>query len=88
MTEKIIKKENVEYKLTCSLFTEWNRPAKYRFKLQQREIGKRKWKDLKGEECRVYTEKDIVLQHISEEDMLELAFEEYKKYNPSNSNMF
>ena len=51
MTEKIIKKENVEYKLTCSLFIEWNRPAKYRFKLQQREIGKRKWKDLKGEEC-------------------------------------
>lgn len=49
---------------------------------------KRKWLDLKGEECRVYTEKDIVLQHISEEDMLELAFEEYKKYNPSNSNMF
>lgn len=35
MTEKIIKKENVEYKLTCSLFMEWNRPAKYRFKLQQ-----------------------------------------------------
>lgn len=60
MTEKIIKKENVEYKLTCSLFMEWNRPAKYRFKLQQREQGKRKWKDLKGEECRVYTEKDIV----------------------------
>lgn len=88
MTEKIIKKENVEYKLTCSLFMEWNCPAKYRFKLQQREIGKRKWKYLKGEECRVYTEKDIVLQHISEEDMLELAFEEYKKYNPSNSNMF
>lgn len=88
MTEKIIKKENVEYKLTCSLFMEWNRPAKYGFKLQQREIGKRKWKDLKGEEHRVYTEKDIVLQHISEEDMLELAFEEYKKYNPSNSNMF
>lgn len=88
MTEKIIKKENIEYKLTCNLFTEWNRPAKYKFKLQQRERGKRKWKYLKGEECRVYTEKDIVLQHISEEDMLELAFEEYKKYNPSNSNMF
>lgn len=88
MTEKIIKKENVEYKLTCSLFMEWNRPAwyiKYRFKLQQRECGKRKWLNLKGEEC---TEKDIILQHISEEDMLELAFEEYKKYNPSNSNMF
>lgn len=34
MTEKIIKKENVEYKLTCSLFMEWNRSAKYRFKLQ------------------------------------------------------
>ena len=40
MTEKIIKKEDVEYKLTCSLFMEWNRPAKYRFKLQQRECGK------------------------------------------------
>lgn len=84
MTEKIIKKENVEYKLTCSLFMEWNRPAKYRFKLQQREIGKRKWKDLKGEECRVYTEKDIVLQYVSKEDVLELAFEEYKKYYPNN----
>lgn len=83
MTEKIIKKENVEYKLTCSLFMEWNRPAKYGFKLQQREIGERKWKDLKGEEYRVYTEKDIVLQHMSEEDMLELAFEEYKKYSPN-----
>lgn len=88
MTEKIIKKENIEYKLICNLFIEWNRSAKYKFKLQQREQGKRKWKDLKGEECRVYIEKDIVLQHISEEDMLELAFEEYKKYNPSNSNMF
>lgn len=88
MTEKIIKKENIEYKLICNLSIEWNRPAKYKFKLQQREQGKRKWKDLKGEECRVYTEKDIVLQHISEEDMLELAFEEYKKCNPSNSNMF
>lgn len=88
MTEKIIKKENVEYKLTCSLVMEWNRPAKYRFKLHQREPGKRKWKDLKGEGYRVYTEKDIVLQHMSEEDMLELAFEEYKKYNPSNSDMF
>ena len=42
MTEKIIKKESVEYKLTCSLFIEWNRPAKYGFKLQQREHGKRK----------------------------------------------
>lgn len=83
MTEKIIKKEDVEYKLTCSLFMEWNRPAKYRFKLQQREIGKRKWEDLKGEEHRVYTEKDIVLQHMSEEDVLELAFEEYKKYLPN-----
>lgn len=37
MTEKIIKKENIEYKLICNLFTEWNRPAKYKFKLQQRE---------------------------------------------------
>lgn len=25
MTEKIIKKENIEYKLICNLFTEWNR---------------------------------------------------------------
>lgn len=83
MTEKIIKKEDVEYKLTCSLFMEWNRPAKYRFKLQQREIGKRKWRDLKGKEHRVYIEKDIVLQHMSEEDVLELAFEEYKKYSPN-----
>jgi hypothetical protein len=41
MTEKIIKKEDVEYKLTCSLFIEWNRLAKYRFKLQQRECGKK-----------------------------------------------
>lgn len=32
MTEKIIKKENIEYKLICNLFTEWNRPAKYKFK--------------------------------------------------------
>lgn len=48
MTEKIIKKENIEYKLICNLFIEWNRPAKYKFKLQQREQGKRKWKDLKG----------------------------------------
>ena len=42
MTEKIIKKEDVEYKLACTLSMEWNRPAKYRFKLQQRERGKRK----------------------------------------------
>ena len=88
MTEKIIKKGGVEYKLTCSLSMEWNRPAKYRFKLQQRECGKRKWLDLKGEDYRVYTEKDIVLKHVSKEDVLELAFEEYKKYSPSNSNMF
>lgn len=88
MTEKIIKKENIEYKLICNLFTEWNRPAKYKFKLQQREQGKRKWKDLKGEECRVYTEKDIVLKYVSKEDVLELAIEEYKKYSLSNSNMF
>lgn len=88
MTEKIIKKEGVEYKLTCSLSMEWNRPAKYGFKLQQRECGKRKWLDLKGEDYRVYTEKDIVLKHVSKEDVLELAFEEYKKYIPSNSNMF
>ena len=88
MTEKIIKKENIEYKLICNLFTEWNRPAKYKFKLQQREQGKSKWKDLKGEECRVDTEKDIVLKYVSKEDVLELAFEEYKKYSPSNSNMF
>lgn len=88
MTEKIIKKEDVEYKLTCNLVMEWNRPAKYRFKLQQREIGKRKWLDLKGEDHRVYTEKDIVLEHVSKEDVLELAFEEYKKYSPSNGDMF
>jgi hypothetical protein len=25
---------------------------------------------------------------IKKEDVLELAFEEYKKYNPSNSDMF
>lgn len=84
MTEKIIKKENVEYKLTCSLVMEWNRPAKYGFKLQQREIGKREWKDLKGEEYRVYTEKDIVLKYVNKEDVLELAFEEYKKYSPNS----
>lgn len=84
MTEKIIKKEDVEYKLTCSLFMEWNRPAKYRFKLQQRECRKRKWLDLKGEEYLVYTEKDIVLQYVSKEDVLELAFEKYKKYYPNN----
>ena len=48
MTEKIIKKEDVEYKLACTLSMEWNRPA-YRFKLQQRERGKRKWRDLFGE---------------------------------------
>lgn len=84
MTEKIIKKEDVEYKLTCSLFMEWNRPAKYRFKLQQRECGKREWLDLKGEEYLVYTEKDIVLQYVSKEDVLELTFEEYKKYYPNN----
>lgn len=30
MTEKIIKKENVEYKLTCSLFIEWNRRVQYK----------------------------------------------------------
>lgn len=84
MTDKIIKKEDVEYKLTCSLSMEWNRPAKYRFKLQQRGCGKRKWLDLKGEEYKVYTEKDIVLKHVSKEDVLELAFEEYKKYSPNS----
>lgn len=63
MTEKIIKKENIEYKLTCNLYIEWSRPAKYRFRLYQREPGKRKWLDLKGEECKVCTEKDIVLKH-------------------------
>lgn len=88
MTEKIIKKEDVEYKLTCILSIEWNRPAKYRFKLQQRERGKRKWRDLFGEEYKVYTEKDIILKYVSKEDVLELAFEEYKKYNPSNGGMF
>ena len=88
MTEKIIKKEDVEYKLACTLSIEWNRPAKYRFKLQQRERGKRKWRDLFGERYLVYTEKDVVLEHISKDDVLELAFEEYKKYSPSNNDMF
>lgn len=84
MTEKIIKKEDVEYKLTCSLTMGWNRLAKYRFKLQQRERGKRKWLDLKGEEYMVHTDKNVVLQYVSKEDVLELAFEEYKKYSPNS----
>lgn len=63
---------------------EWNHSARYRFKLQQRERGKRKWCDLKGEEYTVYTEKDIVLKYVSKEDVLELAFEEYKKYSPNS----
>lgn len=42
MTEKIIKKEDVEYKLTCNLLVAWNHSAKYRFKLEQREQGKKK----------------------------------------------
>ena len=88
MTEKIIKKEDVEYKLTCSLFVSWNDSAKYRLKLVQREQVKRKWRDLFGEEYKVYTEKDIILKYVSKEDVLELAFEEYKKYNPSNGGMF
>ena len=88
MTEKIIKKEDVEYKLTCSLLVAWNHSAKYRFKLEQRGQGKRKWRDLFGEEYKVYTEKDIILKYVSKEDVLELAFEEYKKYNPSNGGMF
>lgn len=88
MTEKIIKKEDVEYKLTCSLFVAWNHSAKYRSKLEQREQGKRKWRDLFGEEYKVYTEKDVILKYVSKEDVLELAFEEYKKYNPSNGDMF
>ena len=88
MTEKIIKKGDVEYKLTCRLLVEWNQSAKYRFKLEQRELGKRKWLDLYGEEYKVYTEKDIVLEYVSKEDVLELAFEEHKKYSPSNSDIF
>lgn len=84
MTEKIIKKEGVEYKLTCSLVVEQIRPAKYKFKLHQRECGKRKWKDLKREEYFVYTDRNVVLQYVSEEDVLELAFEEYKKYSPNS----
>ena len=47
MTEKIIKKENIEYKLICNLSIEWNRPAKYKFKLQQREQGKKKMEGFK-----------------------------------------
>ena len=80
MTEKIIKKENVEYKLTCSLFMEWNRPAKYRFKLQQREIGKRKWKDLKGGDLFIY--KDVMYEIVHKD-----KWETYCKYVNDKSHL-
>lgn len=52
MTEKIIKKEDVEYKLTCTLSMEWNRPAKYRFKLHSKESEEK-------ENGGIYLERDI-----------------------------
>lgn len=60
----------------CSLVMEWNRPAKYKFKLHQRECGKRKWLDLKGEKYLVYTEKD---KRLSSEWVNVKGFDTYRK---------
>ena len=64
MTDLILKKGEIEFKLSCRL--DLNFGHRYLFKLMQRQKGKKKWIEIKGYEnsYRVNTEMDDILKYV------------------------
>ena len=86
MTEKIFRKENIEYKLECRLTLHaFGSTFSYLFKLMQRDNGKRKWRELKGYErtYRVTTEMKDILLYLKKDEVIEVANIEHQFYKPN-----
>lgn len=88
MTEMIFPQEKRDLKLTCTMRSEMlGHSVRYSFKLEQREKGKRKWKEIKEEDrqYRVNTAMANVLKYLSKDQVMELAELEHNKYAPTES---
>lgn len=83
MTEKIFKKEDKIYRLTCELIIEYNKVS-YRLNLTWRMKGKHRWWVLPGYENKYRWETDMedILKYLTKEEVIATATEEYLKYAP------
>lgn len=87
MTEMIFPQEKIDLKLTCTMRSDYGRSVRYYFKLEQREKGKRKWKEIKEEagKYRVNTDMANILKYLLRSQVIGLAELEHKKYAPTES---
>ena len=83
MTDLILKKGDIEFKLSCRL--DFYFGHRYLFKLMQRQKGKKKWLEIKGYEntYRVNTDMDDILNYVDKSEVIMVAKAEYDKYAPS-----
>lgn len=83
MTEKIFRKEDKVYRLTCELIIEYNKVS-YRLNLTWKMKGKHKWLDLPNyvNKYRWETEIEDILKYLTKEEVITTATEEYLKYAP------
>lgn len=88
MTEMIFPQEKRDLKLTCTMRSEMlGHSVRYSFKLEQREKGKRKWKEIKEEAGKYHVNTDManVLRYLSRSQVMGLAELEHKKHAPMES---
>ena len=85
MTDLILKKGDIEFKLSCRLNLGFSHDYRYLFKLMQRQKGKKKWLEIKGYEntYRVNTDMDDILKYVDKSEVMMAAKTEYDKYAPS-----
>lgn len=84
MTDLILKKGDIEFKLSCELSLSFGH--RYMFKLMQRQKGKRKWLEIKGYEntYRVNTDMVDIFKYVDKSEVMMAAKAEYDKYAPSD----
>ena len=85
MTDLILKKGDIEFKLSCRLNLGFPHDYHYLFKLMQRQKGKKKWLEIKGYEntYRVDTDMADILKYVDKSEVMMAAKTEYDKYYPS-----
>lgn len=83
MTDLILKKGDIEFKLSCRL--DFNFGHRFLFKLMQRQKGKKKWLEIKGYENSYRVDNDMIdiLKYVDKSEVMMAAKAEYDKYAPS-----
>ena len=83
MTDLILKKGDIEFKLSCRLH--FNFGHCYMLKLMRRQKGKKKWLEIKGYEnsSRVDNDMSDILKCVDKSEVMMAAKTEYDKYSPS-----